>query len=79
MLLKLLFTIRLSCLPRAVAKTQRQVIPCDSPHVWNKDKNGCLKTPYTRICKCPPGAREMALMGDIILYGVHIPGEGSTA
>ena len=37
MLLKLLFIIRPFCPPRAVAKTQRQVIPCDSPHVWNKD------------------------------------------
>ena len=50
MLLKFLFIIRPFCLQRAVAKTQREVIPFDSPHVWNQDKDGCSKTPYTRMC-----------------------------
>ena len=37
MLLKPLFIICPLCLLRAVAKTPRQVIPCDRPHVWNED------------------------------------------
>ena len=68
-LLGLLFIIRPFCLPRAVARTQRQVIPFDSPHVCEQGPRWMMfKDTLHTDMHMSSRAREMALVGDIILY-----------